>query len=207
MSTDLTDTPFDPELIPGAHNAVYVCLRVHKSEKVTLITDLACKEIAASLAAELDTCGCRYRSFILENLAPRPLTHMPEVIWDDLRSSQVSIFAAQAQPNELKARMQMCNVVNENKLRHAHMVNIEKKIMLEGMRADYAEVDKLTARVKNIVKGAKFIRATTPSGTDVRAELSPDYKWISTSGIIRPEKWGAELTPASVAAIAAKSAA
>ena len=40
-----------PEYSPGAHNAVHVCLRIQPEEKVTLITDRACLEIAASLAA------------------------------------------------------------------------------------------------------------------------------------------------------------
>jgi leucyl aminopeptidase (aminopeptidase T) len=115
---------------------------------------------------------------------------MPQVILDDLATSQVSIFAVQAQVNELRTRMQMCNVVNEKKLRHAHMVNIEKKIMLEGMRADFQKVDELTLRVMNIVNRAKHIRATTPGGTDITACLTPEYKWIKTSGIISPDKWG-----------------
>jgi aminopeptidase len=190
MSVDLGALPFDSELAPGAHNAVFVCLRVQRAEKVTLITDEACKEIAASLVAELNTCGCRHRHFVLEELAPRPLLDMPQVILDDLATSQVSIFAVLAQANELKTRMQMCNVVNEKKLRHAHMVNIEKKIMLEGMRADFEKVDELTLRVMNIVNRAKRIRATTPAGTDVTADLTPNYKWIKTSGIISRDKWG-----------------
>jgi leucyl aminopeptidase (aminopeptidase T) len=102
----------------------------------------------------------------------------------------VSIFAVHAQQNELKTRMQMCEVVNRHRIRHAHMVNIEKKIMLEGMRADFDLVDELTLRVMNIVKAAKWIRATTPAGTEIRTELTPDYKWIKTSGIISREKWG-----------------
>lgn len=190
MTTDLRRLPFDPELKPGAHNAVFVCLKVQPSEKVTLITDRACEEIAASLAAELDECGCRYQSFVLEELAPRPLTDMPPEILEDMLSSQVSIFAVHAQPNELRTRMQMCEVVNRKKLRHAHMVNIEKKIMLEGMRADFAKVDELTLRVMNIVNKAKRIRALTPVGTEINAELTSEYKWIKTSGIISPDKWG-----------------
>ncbi len=51
--TDLTKTTFDPELSPGAHNAVNTCLRIQPEEKVTLITDNACREIAASIAREL----------------------------------------------------------------------------------------------------------------------------------------------------------
>ena len=190
MSEGLLDKPFDPELTPGAHNAVFVCLKVKPDEKVTLITDRACEEIAASLAAELHACGAPFRTFILEDLAQRPLTVMPQVVLDDMESSDVSIFAVHAQQNELRTRMQMCEVVNRKGLRHAHMVNIEKKIMFAGMRADFAQVDELTLRVMNIVKSAKYIRASTPAGTEIRADLTADYKWIKTSGIISREKWG-----------------
>jgi len=190
MIADLHKEPFDPELKPGAHNAVFVCLNIQPHEKVTVITDWACEEIAASLISELDACGCSYRTFVLEEMEHRPLTDMPESILRDLESSQVSIFAVQAQANELRTRMQMCEVVNRKKIRHAHMVNIEKKIMLEGMRADFNKVDDLTLRVMNIVNKAQTVRAVTPAGTDVAAQLTPEYKWIKTSGIISPEKWG-----------------
>ena len=190
MKTDLATLPFDPELLPGAHNAVFVCLKIQSHEKVTLITDHACQEIAASLVAELAKCDCQYNSFVLEELAERPLSVMPEPIINDLESSDVSIFAVRGQANELKTRMQMCEVVNRRRMRHAHMVNIEKSIMLEGMRADFDLVDDLTLRVMNIVKQAKCVRATTPAGTSIDAELTPDYKWIKTSGIISREKWG-----------------
>ena len=190
MSVNIDELPFDPELSQGAHNAIFVCLQVQPEEKVTLITDEACQEIAASLVSELNARGCEHRNFVLEELAPRPLVDMPQVILDDMATSQVSIFAVRAQMNELKTRMQMCNLVNEKKLRHAHMVNIEKKIMLEGMRADFKKVDELTLRVMNIVSQAKQIRATTPAGTDIRAELTRNYKWLKTSGIISRDKWG-----------------
>ncbi|HWF47407.1 MAG TPA: aminopeptidase [Bryobacteraceae bacterium] len=190
MSSDLSGIPFDPELKPGADNAVFVCLKVQPGEKVTLVTDRACQEIAASLAASLDNADCEYHSFVLEDLAPRPLANMPQSILDDLETSQVSIFAVRAQANELKTRMQMTDVVNRKKLRHAHMVNIEKKIMLEGMRADFLKVDELSVRVMNIVTKVKAIQAKTPAGTDITAQLTPDYKWLKTSGIISRDKWG-----------------
>ncbi len=42
--------------------------------------------------------------------------------------------------------MQMTvEVVNRRGIRHAHMVNIERRIMLEGMRADFLKVDELSA--------------------------------------------------------------
>ena len=186
----LSQLPFDPELAPGAHNAVYVCLRVQPSEKVTVITDEATKEIAASLVRELENLGAPYHAWILEELAPRPLTDLPQPILDDLEASQVSIFAVQAQSNELRTRMQMTDVVNRRRIRHAHMVNINRQIMLEGMRADFLKVDRISAKVVEKVRKAKQIRAKTPAGTDLTATLNPQYRWIKTSGLISPDKWG-----------------
>jgi aminopeptidase len=187
---ELSKLSFDPELTPGARNAVNVCLRIQPNEKVTIITDDATREIAASLVRELETVGAPYRAWILEELAPRPLTDLPQEIMDDLESSQVSIFAVQAQANELRSRMQMTDVVNRRKIRHAHMVNINHQIMLEGMRADFLKVDRISSKVVETVQRAKQVRAKTPAGTDLTADLSPDYRWLKTSGIISPDKWG-----------------
>jgi leucyl aminopeptidase (aminopeptidase T) len=186
----LNSLAFDPELTPGARNAVRVCLRILPTEKVTVITDLVSLEIAAALVHELELVGCRYQSWVLEDVATRPLIDLPAPIVDDLETSQVSIFAVQAQANELKSRMQMTEVVNRRKIRHAHMVNIKKRIMLEGMRADFLKVDRLSVKVMDIVRNAKQVRATTPAGTNLVADLNPNYRWIKTSGIISTEKWG-----------------
>jgi len=186
----LSTVAFDPELTPGARNAVRVCLRVQPSEKVTVITDEASLEIAAAIARELDAVGCSYTPWVLEDVAARPLGDLPAPIGDDLETSQVSIFAVWAQMNELKSRMQMTDIVNRRKIRHAHMVNINKQIMLEGMRADFQKVDRLSAKVVDRVRVAKQVRAKTAAGTDLTADLNPNYRWLKTSGIISPEKWG-----------------
>jgi len=187
---ELSTLPFDPELTLGAQNAVNVCLRIQPGEKVTVITDEATREIAASLVHQLELRGAPYRAWILEELASRPLTDLPREIVDDLETSQVSIFAVQAQANELKSRMQMTDVVNRRKIRHAHMVNINHQIMLEGMRADFLKVDRISCKVVDIVRRAKQVRARTSAGTDLAADLNPDYRWLKTSGIISADKWG-----------------
>jgi aminopeptidase len=182
--------PFDPELTPGARNAVKVCLRVQPGEKVTVITDEATKEIAASMVRELEAVQAPYHAWVLEDLAPRPLGDLPREIVEDLETSQVSIFAVQAQANELRSRMQMTDVVNRRKIRHAHMVNVNRQIMLEGMRADFLKVDRISVKVVDVVRKAKQVRAKTPAGTDLVADLNPNYRWVKTSGIISPDKWG-----------------
>jgi leucyl aminopeptidase (aminopeptidase T) len=186
----LLELPFPAEFTPGAQAAIGTCLRVQPSEKVTLICDRVTETIAASLVHELAVNGCRWNAFLLEDLAPRPLTDMPAEILADMETSDVSIFAVQVQRNELKSRMQMTEVVNRRRMRHAHMVNITPQIMCEGMRADYDRVDRLSQKVIEKARRARFIRATTAAGTDIRAELNPDYKWLKTSGIISRDKWG-----------------
>ena len=186
----LRGTAFPEEFTDGARNAATTCLRIQPDEKVTLITDEACVAIAASLGVELDRIGCSWNAFVLENEASRPLVGMPATVLEDMESSQVSIFAVVVQPNELHSRMQMTDVVNRRRMRHAHMVNITAEIMTQGMRADFLAIDRLSQAVLDKVRVATYVRATTDAGTDIHAELSPDYKWFKTSGIISTEKWG-----------------
>ena len=181
---------FDPEYSIGARNAVRVCLNVQPSEKVTVIADNLTREIAASVVHEIAAVGAPYNAFILEEFAARPLAGLPAEILADLETSDVSIFAVQVQPGELKSRMQMTDVVNRRRIRHAHMVNINRQIMLEGMRADFQKVDRISSKVLELVRTAKRITAKTAAGTDLIADLNPDYKWLKTSGLISRDKWG-----------------
>ncbi len=186
----LLSLAYPAEFVPGARSAVVTCLRIDPAEKVTLITDRVTAPIAAALAAQLAERGCPWDAFILEDLAPRPLTNMPAEVLADMETSQVSIFAVQVQSNELGSRMQMTDVVNRRHMRHAHMVNITPEIMCQGMRADFDLVDRLSQQVLERVRKATRIRATTAAGTGIVAEMNPGYKWFKTSGIISPEKWG-----------------
>ena len=180
----------DPELVPGARNAIDVCLRLKAQERITIVTDTVTRDIAAALQREVERVGSEYSLFVLEHHVRRPLKFMPKIILDDLALSQVSIFAAQTQPDELPARTQMTSVVNNHKIRHAHMVNINRQIMLEGMRADFRKVDELSQRLVDRARQVDRITCKTPNGTEFEAELSPKLKWLKTSGIITPDKWG-----------------
>jgi leucyl aminopeptidase (aminopeptidase T) len=178
------------DLQPGAQNAIRVCLNVQPAERVALITDRVSLPIAEALQREIAAVGAPWETFVLEDLAPRPLAGLPPAAADALERCDVSIFAAQAQANELGSRIAMTDIVNRRRIRHAHMVNITPRIMREGMRADFHRVDRISTRVLEIVRRARRIRATTPAGSDFTADLSADYRWIKTSGLISPEKWG-----------------
>ncbi len=181
---------FDPALTPGARNAIQVCLRLGPHERITLISDRACTEIAAALRSEIEKTGADYSVFVLEDHGPRPHRDMPTEILADLALSQVSIYAAVTQTGELRTRMQMTEVVNRRHIRHGHMVNINKQIMLEGMRADFVEVDRLSQKLIEKARRARRATCRTAAGTDYVAELSPSLKWVKTAGLITAEVWG-----------------
>jgi len=190
MPDRLTIDTIDEELAPGARNALRVCLQLKPNERITIITDESTVDIAAALQAEVEEIGSEHAVFVLENYDSRPLTKMPRPILDDLATSQVSIFAAQSLPGELAARRDMTAVVDRHHIRHGHMVNITRQIMLEGMRADFREIDSLSQRLIERARRAKRIKCRTPHGTDFQGEFSSKLKWIKTSGLISPEKWG-----------------
>src|SRR5438105_5008611 len=190
MPDRLTIDTIDAELAPGARNALRVCLQLKPEERITIITDEATRDIAAALQAEVEEIGSEHAAFILENYDSRPLKRMPRQILDDLATSQVSIFAAQSQPGELAARRDMTTVVDRHHIRHGHMVNITRQIMLEGMRADFKAVDARSQRLAERARHAERITCSTPHGTSFNGEFSPKLKWLKTSGIITPEKWG-----------------
>lgn len=190
MPNRLVTEAVDPELIPGARNAIRDCLRLKPEERITIITDEVTQEIAAALQSEVEQVGSEHAVFVLENYAPRPLTGMPQIILDDLATSQVSIFCAQTQRGELGSRIEMTAVVNKYRMRHAHMVNISRQIMLEGMRADFMEIDALSQRLVERARMTERVTCRTAYGTDYVAELSPELKWLKTSGIITRDKWG-----------------
>jgi aminopeptidase len=177
------------DLVPGARNAVRSCLRLQPHEHVTIITDRETEEIAASLAHEVREVGAPHEFHVLEDYGSRPMTSMPPPVLESLERSQVSIFAAQPQTGELPSRIQMTDVVNRRRMRHAHMVYISHRIMIEGMRADFSLIDEISTRVIDRARKATRIRARSAAGSDIEATFDPAIRWLKTSGIISPEKW------------------
>lgn len=190
MSQKIASIKFDKEFEVGAKSAINTCLRLQPTETITIITDEFSQDIAASLWQEVQRVGSPCHIFILEDLTARPMINMPAMVLAALEESQVSIFCAQAQTGELTARRQMSDIVNRKRIRHAHMVNINRQIMLEGMRADFQAIDELSIQLIAKASVAKTIKVTSKAGTDMTATFVPELKWLKTSGIISPDKWG-----------------
>jgi aminopeptidase len=177
------------ELEPGARNAIRTCLRVRPEEHVTILTDSETRPIAESLAGQVRSVGASLELQVMEDYGTRPMTILPEPLRQAFERANVTIYAGQPKTGELAARIAMTDIVNRLKIRHAHMVSISPRIMVEGMRADYDEVDAISTRVRDRAAKAGRIRAKSRGGSDLEATFDPSIRWLKTSGKIAPEKW------------------
>src|ERR1700745_1104675 len=100
-----------PELMPGAKNAVETCLAVRPGEHVALIADKASSTVAASLAAALAESKAAYTELLLEDFGPRPVKDAPKPVLDALETADVGILCMNPQPGELGAGLAIGRVV------------------------------------------------------------------------------------------------
>jgi aminopeptidase len=204
MPTATLFGPFSPDLAPGAHNAIAVCLAIHSHEHVALIADEASREVAASLAAALDEAGAPTTHVLIEQVASRPMTAAPREVLDALERCDAGILCVHPQQGELAARMAIVATVERRQIRYAHMVGVTPEIMKQGMRADYRLVDRLSSTLCERMRTAASLRVETDDGTSLVATFDPQLHWVKTSGLISPRYWSnlpageVFTTPASV---------
>ena len=103
-----------------------------------MVADRECEDIAASLVHEIEAVGAPYKLFILEDVASgrSAIWRRLPPTWSRARSASSPCTCSR---NELRSRMQLTDIVNRRRMRHGHMVNINRQMMLEGMRADFPQ--------------------------------------------------------------------
>src|SRR5918993_1981649 len=180
---------FPDELRQGATNAVQTCLGIRAGEHVALIADEASRAVAAAIEHALGNQGAITSPILIESVAPRPLLTAPPAILDALEQADAGILCVQPQEGELGARMAIVAVVERRRIRYAHMVGVTPRIMQEGMRADYRQVDRLSQELCERMQHATSLTVKTAGGTDFRATFDHSLAWVKTSGIINPRYW------------------
>ena len=85
-----------------------------------------------------------YHGFVLEDSPPRPLADMPAEVLADMETSEVSIFAVKVQ----QQRIALAHADDRRRQPPADAPRAhgqhQPQIMLEGMRADFDEVDRIS---------------------------------------------------------------
>jgi aminopeptidase len=179
----------EPDLMPGAQNAIRTCLAILPGERVALIADEASAGVAASLEQALVEHGARADCVLIESIASRPLRAAPAPVLEALEAADAGILCVQPQEGELAARMAIVALVERRRIRYAHMVGVTPRIMREGLRADYRLVDRLSQQLCERMRTAVRLNVKTRAGTDFVASFDPAHAWVKTSGLINPRYW------------------
>jgi len=181
--------PASADLLPGAHNAVDTCLAIRAGERVALIADEPSRDVAAAIEQALHEAGADCRCVRIEDVCRRPMTSAPPEILAVLEAADAGILCVQPQEGELAARMAIVAVVERRRIRYAHMIGVTPRIMNEGMRADYRQVDRLSRQLCERMPFARLLTVRSPGGTAFTATFDPALAWVKTSGIISPRYW------------------
>ncbi|MBW6451664.1 MAG: aminopeptidase [DPANN group archaeon] len=179
----------------GAIQIVKNCLKVTKDDVICIITDKDAYNIAESINDVASQVTDNIKIFIIEDFGERlddgsnPI-QFPDVIKKSLEKSDVSLYIAGSKKGELKTfRQPMFRILDENHIRHAHMIGITDEIMQTGMCVDYTKVKEVTSKVYNALKSAKVIHVKTQAGTDIIATFDINMVWVGFDGNITKEQW------------------
>ncbi len=182
------------ELLPGARNAVRICLAVGGGDRVVVITDHETERIGLALITEAREAGAEAELMLLEDFGERPFTSIPPGLAEALRAAEptATFFADRSQKGEIAFRIQMRHLLlDELRVRHGHMPGIDERLMIQGMTADYGVVARVVQRVTGLVHSAREIRVTNPMGTDLAVSLAPQLHWKPCTGIYHQQgEWG-----------------
>lgn len=176
----------------GARNAVRTCMGVGGKDTVLIVTDKEEVKVGEALRSEaMELVGePNVKLFILEELAPRPLTKLPEQIEKEIPWATVTFWAASSMPGELVARGPFIRKATQY-ARHGHMPNITTQLMEQGMCADYDLVYDLTHKIHDIVKKAKKIEIHNDLGVSITGEFDESWRWIPSDGRYHEKgRWG-----------------
>lgn len=174
----------DEVISRAGRTIVETCSRLMPSEIATIVTDRETEEIGETVWMFAERVTKKVNFHVLEDYAERPLTFFPEQIENDIRESDVTYYAAQSEPGELKDfRKPLVDLATASG-REIHMPSINEKIMRTGMQADYYKVASLTYLIMGIAVKSKKAKVTSPAGTDLEATFSEKLKWVPNTGLL-----------------------
>ncbi|MBS3162564.1 aminopeptidase [Candidatus Woesearchaeota archaeon] len=175
------------------------CLGIQPFERVVLVYDQERTWLADEVTKALVERRATVEAFEMENYGDRPeilsqgqsALKFPREIEEALNKASVSIYFASSKVGEYASfRKPMIGTIlpltQARKLRHAHMPDLTKTIMEQGMNADYTDIERLNAQLMGIAPQARTGRVVTTAGTNYRVDFIPEkYHWYNCNGDLR----------------------
>jgi leucyl aminopeptidase (aminopeptidase T) len=172
----------------GARQGLENMLGLKPGEKVCVVTDHATAaetenafpEVAKQITGEENV-----TVYVLEDYGERPLKEVPGVLEEGAKAADVTLFVAQSHGQELETvRKPFIKTAVTNGAAHGHCPGFTKKMMTEGMAADYNVVYALSATLNDMLTGVKKVSVLSDAGTDMAARLG-DHPWVYSQPIAR----------------------
>lgn len=175
----------------GAKNAVDVCMGVKRGEHVLIVTDKGTYAVGDALRRAAEKTTRFVEMYVLEDYGTRPMSGLPKEIESAIPKANVTFWAAQSMEGELDALRGPFMGAALKYARHGHLPSVTVRCVEEGLCSDYKRISRFTQRLYETVKGAERIDVANPSGTKLRVELNPDWRWLKLDGIYHEKgKWG-----------------
>ncbi|MDQ3036339.1 MAG: aminopeptidase [Myxococcota bacterium] len=183
----LESIPIDSALEPGARNAVVECLGVRDGERVLIICDPGSEAIAAAILHVAIGVGAQVDACIVSPSDAASGAFVARLM-QRLVDTNVSVVVSQLDgiPPALRRRIVSEEIDNR---RHGHMAGITRAMMEQSMRADYAEVDRLSRRVAERLRPGASIEVHAPGGTELVVRLDPSCVVHAASGVQASAGW------------------
>jgi leucyl aminopeptidase (aminopeptidase T) len=114
---------------------------------------------------------------------------LPEALRGLLSQAQASVLLISFEDAEWEMRRELVDVVNELRLRHAHMVGLGRKAMLTGFSVDPQRVLDATRAVRMRLRPDSVLHLRSPAGSDLIVKIDETARWQERVGLIRPGRW------------------
>jgi aminopeptidase len=175
----------------AGRNIVETCSKLLPNEQATIITDSETIKIGLIIKKFAEYISPNVNIHVLEEYSQRPLNHIPQELKNDIKKSDLTYYAAQAKPGELQKFRGPLVLLAKTSGREIHMPNINEKIMMTGMQADYYQIASLTFAIMKFAVRAKTAKLITPNGTNIQATFSKKLRWVPDTGLLwHKGMWG-----------------
>ncbi len=181
--------PPDAAIAIGAKNAVETCLGIRPKETVVIVTHRGeVAPIGAALLEAATNAGATVEAFVVgANEAADP--RFVSMLVAHVANADASILVSAMEgglPTDLRRRLVE---VGTTQRRHGHMIGITAAMMSQAMRADYAEIERVSAWLAKKLTPTAKVHATTTSGTDLELTMEPSANVVVASGVLHGPGW------------------
>jgi leucyl aminopeptidase (aminopeptidase T) len=185
----LRSPELDFDLANAARRVIETALGIVAGDRLVVVVDVAREMLGSTLAEVARARGAEAELVVLDKLAKRPVRSLPDQLRAELSRSQASVLLIGFDDAERQMRREYVELVTQLKLRHAHMVGVGRRTMMNGFTADPQRVLDATRAVRTRLRPDSVLRLRSPAGSDLEVKLDPGHRWQERVGIVRPGRW------------------